>query len=126
MNCKLCPNFIISRSVTFVAGTGLIINLPAGTYKDGCKYCIVIAQTKPAETTISAPVFITIGDGADQYPLVSSCCDQVSACSVHTRTKYATVVHTSTTGASFKLINKICCTADKPTGVDGGAAAAAN
>lgn len=53
--CKLCPNLIISQAVTFTAGTGLIINLPAGNYNDNQKYCIVVAQSIPAATTITAP-----------------------------------------------------------------------
>ena len=66
--CQLCPRLIISQSVTFVAGTGLIINLPAGVYANGEKYCIVVAQSIPDTTTISAPVYITIGTGTAQYP----------------------------------------------------------
>ena len=62
--CKLCDKLIISTAVTFTAGTGLIITIPEGSYNDGEKYCIVIAQTIPAETTISAPVFIQIGTGS--------------------------------------------------------------
>ena len=66
--CRLCDRLIISESVTFTA-PNLIINIPAGSYSDGCKYCIVVAQTIPAATTITAPVFITIGDGTELYPL---------------------------------------------------------
>lgn len=105
--CKLCPNLIISQAVTFTAGTGLIINLPAGNYNDNQKYCIVVAQSIPAATTITAPVFVTIGAGTEQYPLIDSCCAQVTACAIRTRTRYATIVKTSTTGGSFKLLNKL-------------------
>ena len=70
-----CKNLIISESVTFTAGTGLIINIPEGSYADGCKYCIVVAQTIPVETTITAPVVITIGgDTTTTYPLLH--CDE--------------------------------------------------
>ena len=55
--CKLCDRLVISQAVTFANGV-LTINLPAGTYNNGCKYCIVIAQTIPAATTITAPVAI--------------------------------------------------------------------
>jgi len=110
--CKLCRNLIISEAVTFTAGTGLIINIPAGTYNDGQKYCIVIAQSIPAAATITAPVYITIGDGTDQYPLANNCCSQVTACAMRTRTRYATVVSTSATGGSFKLLGKAACAPD--------------
>ena len=58
--CKLCDKLVISQSVTF-AGGNLVVNLPAGSYNNGCKYCIVVAQAIPAETTINAPVVATIG-----------------------------------------------------------------
>lgn len=106
--CKLCDRLIISESVTFAAGT-LTINIPAGSYADGCKYCIVVAQTIPAATTITAPVVITIGTGTETYPLVNRCCAQVTACAIRTRTKYSTVVSTDATGGTFKLLGKPCC-----------------
>lgn len=123
--CKLCPNLIISQSVTFTAGTGLIINIPAGTYNDGCKYCIVVAQTIPTDTTISAPVYITIGSGTDRYPLINKCCAQVTACAMRTRTKYATVVMTNSTGGSFKLLGRPACAPNTDlASINGGATAA--
>lgn len=123
--CKLCPRLIISEAVTFAAGT-LTINLPAGSYNDGCKYCIVVAQTIPAATTITAPVVITIGDGTEEYPLVNRCCAAVTACGIRTRTKYATVVSTSATGGTFKMLGNPCCSPDnRLTSIDGTAPDAA-
>lgn len=110
--CKLCDRLVISQAVTFTAGTGLIVNIPAGSYSDGCKYCIVIAQTIPDATTITAPVFITIGDGTEQYPLTKCDCSQVTACGIRTRTRYATRVSTTPTGGVFKLLGKTCCAPD--------------
>ena len=109
--CGLCPNLIISEEVTF-DGTSLVVNIPAGSYRNCCKYCIVVAQTIPAETTITAPVVITIGDGTEEYPLTNSCCAQVTACGIRNRTKYSTVVSTSATGGTFKLLGKTCCAPD--------------
>ena len=118
--CKLCPNLIISESVTFTAGTGLVINIPEGCYMDGCKYCIVVAQTIPAETTITAPVFITIGDGAELYPLNKCDCTQATACSIRTRTKYSTRVETSATTGVFKLLGRVACAPNNNlTAIDG-------
>ena len=110
--CKVCDNLVVSQSVTFTAGTGLIVNIPEGTYSDKQKYCIVVAQNIPAETTITAPVFITIGDGTVLYPLVNRCCAQVTACGIRTRTRYATVVSTTATGGSFKMLGTPCCSPD--------------
>lgn len=118
--CKLCKNLIISESVTFTAGTGLIINIPEGSYTDGCKYCIVVAQTIPAETTITAPVFITIGSGTELYPLNKCDCTQATACSIRTRTKYATRVETSATTGVFKLLGRVACAPNNNlTAIDG-------
>ena len=106
--CQLCRNLVISEAVTFADGT-LTINIPAGSYGNGCKYCIVVAQTIPAATTITAPVVITIGDGTEEYPLTDRCCAQVTACAIRTRTKYSTVVATDATGGTFKLLGKASC-----------------
>lgn len=122
--CKLCDRLIISESVTFAAGT-LTINIPAGSYADGRKYCIVVAQTIPAATTITAPVVITIGTGTETYPLVNRCCAQVTACAIRTRTKYSTVVSTDATGGTFKLLGKPCCSPNNALlAIDGTAPAA--
>lgn len=107
--CKLCENLVISESVTFTA-PNLIVNIPDGSYANCEKVCIVVAQTIPAATTITAPVFITIGDGTELYPLNKCDCSQVTACGLRTRTRYATRVVTTPTGGSFKLLGKTCCT----------------
>lgn len=106
--CKLCDKLVISQSVTFSDGN-LIIDLPAGSYNDGCKYCIVVAQSIPATTTINAPVVITIGTGTQQYPLLKCDCSQATACAIRTRTRYSTCVETTPTSGVFKLTGKICC-----------------
>lgn len=118
--CRLCDNLIISNSVTFTAGTGLIINIPEGGYRDNCKYCIVVAQAIPTTTTISAPVFVSIGDGTVLYPLNKCDCTQATACSIRTRTKYSTKVETTATGGIFKLLGKVACSPNNNlTAIDG-------
>lgn len=101
-NCKLCNNFIISESITFTGGN-LIIKLPENaSYINGCKRCIVLAQTIPSTATIDAPVFITI-DGTTTYPLNTRCCTQVVASQLRTRTVYPTRVNTASNG-SFTVL----------------------
>ena len=107
--CKLCDKLIISTAVTFTAGTGLIITIPAGSYSDNCKYCIVVAQNIPATTTINAPVFIQIGTGIQLYPVNKCDCTQLAACGIRTRTKYSMCVETTPTSGTFKLLGKSCC-----------------
>lgn len=106
--CRLCPRFTLSQSVSFTGGN-LIINLPAGSYNAGEKYCIVVAQAIPTATTINAPVYVTIGDGATLYPLTNRCCAQLTACSIRTRTRYSAVVITTPTGGSFRLLGRPAC-----------------
>lgn len=106
--CRLCDNLVISQNVTFTGGN-LIINLPAGSYGDNCKFCIVVAQAIPAATTINAPVFVTIGTGTQQYPLMRKNCRQATACNIHTRAKYCTCVETTPTGGLFRLLGNVCC-----------------
>jgi hypothetical protein len=118
--CKLCDNLAISQSVVFTAGTGLIINIPAGSYSDCEKVCIIVAQSIPAATTITSPVYISIGEGTELYPLTRCDCSQVTACGIRTRTKYSTRVATSPTGGTFKLIGKASCTPNNNlTAIDG-------
>lgn len=122
--CKLCDRLIISEAVTFAAGT-LTVNIPAGSYANGCRYCIVIAQAIPAATTITAPVVITIGDGTVEYPLVKCDCAQVTACALRTRTRYPVTVSTNATGGTFKLRGPVCCApSNAMTAIDGTAPAA--
>ena len=106
--CKLCNRLIISTAVTYTA-PNLIITIPAGSYNDGEKYCIVVAQSIPTTTTINAPVFIQIGTGTQLYPLDKCDCSQCTACSIRTRTKYSTRVVTDSTTGTFRLLGRVCC-----------------
>ena len=105
----LCNHLILSQAVTFADGV-LSINIPAGSYGNGEKYCIVIAQEIPVETTIAADVVITIGeDTTTTYPLVNSNCTNVQACSITPRTRYSTRVYTNIGEGVFKLLGNINC-----------------
>lgn len=119
--CRLCKRFVISSAVTFTGGN-LVINIPAGAYANGEKYCIVVAQTIPSTTTINAPVYVTIGTGTTLYPVTNRCCAQLTACAIRTRTKYSTVVSTTPTGGTFKLLGRPACAPNNNlTSIDGGA-----
>ena len=106
---RLCNRLIISTAVTFADGT-LTIDLPAGSYNNREKYCIVVAQTIPEDTTITAPVVFTIGgDATVTYPLMNCDCTSVYACSINTRTRYSVCVFTDIASGVFKLTGKIPC-----------------
>ena len=113
-NCnRLCPNLIISTSVAVVTVNGtdtLLINIPEGTYANGCKYCIVVAQSIPSTATINMPVAVSIGGNTTTvYPLTNRCCAQVTACAIRTRTRYPVCVFTSATGGTFKVLSGLSC-----------------
>jgi hypothetical protein len=88
----------------------LLIDLPASSYENGEKYCIVIAQDIPTDTTIAADVAITIGGNTEiTYPLVNSDCTNVQACGITSRTRYATRVATNIGEGVFKLLGNVNC-----------------
>ena len=106
---QLCDHLVISTAVTFADDT-LTINIPQDSYRNCEKYCIVVAQTIPEETTITAPVVITIGtDTTTTYPLLYCDCTPVTACSINTRTRYSTKVRTSVDGGAFVMLKKLPC-----------------
>lgn len=113
-NCnRLCPNLIISTAVTLATVGGadtLLINIPEGTYRNGCKYCIVVAQSIPTTVPIGTPVAISIGgDTTTVYPVTNKCCAQVTACAIRTRTRYPMCVSTTATGGTFKVLSGLSC-----------------
>ena len=112
-SCKLCDKLIISQSVSIVTIDGVdtvVIDLPARAYNDGCKYCIIIAQTIPTTATIGSPVAFSIGgDTTTVYPFVKCDCSQVTVCGIRTRTRYATIVSTNAIGGVFKSLGGLSC-----------------
>lgn len=104
-NCRLCDKFILSQAITF-DGTNLVVNLPAGSYGNCQKYCIVLAQSIPEATTINAPVVFTIGDGTTLYPFLNCDCTPIFASQVRTRRIYPTRVNTAVDTGVFKYIGK--------------------
>lgn len=122
--CKLCDKLVLSQSVSFTGGN-LEINLPAGSYNNGEKYCIVVAQAIPDTTTINAPVVITIGTGTALYPLTRRNCAQVTACGIRTRTRYSVCVVTNAAGGRFRMLGQPCCSpSNNLASIDGTAPAA--
>lgn len=135
-DCRLCPNIVISTAVTVITIDGtdtLVIDVPAGLYRDNCRYCLIVAQTIPTTATINMPVAISIaGDTSVVYPIVNCDCSQVTACAIRTRTKYGLCLSTSATSAVFKTIRKLPCYPQEtlavipaPTTAGGGAIAPA-
>lgn len=116
-NCKLCSKSIISQSITF-NGTSLVVNLPTDSYGNKQKYCIILAQSIPDETTINAPVVFTIGTGTVQYPFVNNDCTPILASQVRTRRVYRTKVNTGVNDGVFKYVGDCCLPSNSTTVVD--------
>lgn len=116
--CRLCPHFVAARAVTYASGV-LVINIPAGTYNNGDKYCLVVADNIPADAIIGAPVVVTIGADAATYPLIKSNGAQVVAGNLRSRYRYSTVFSTNVAGGgAFRLLGRVfCCEDPAPTGV---------
>lgn len=115
-NCKICPNIVISTAVTVITVDGtdtLVIDIPAGSYRDCQRICLIVAQTIPLTATIAMPVAISIGgDTTTVYPLVGCDCAQVTACAIRTRTRYPARVSTTATGGVFKVLRGLSCAPD--------------
>lgn len=104
----LCERLVLSQSIDFSVDT-LTINIPSGSYEDKEKYCIVLAQEIPTDTTIGASVVITIGEDDTEYPLVNCDCTKVSPAELSTRMRYSTIVHTDIQSGVFKLLGRARC-----------------
>lgn len=118
-NCKLCDHFIISTQVYFSANR-LVIVIPKGCYNNNENYCIVVAQKIPDNTTVKAKVFIQIEGGSVLYPVTKCNCQPITACAIHTRTKYCMRVCTSPDGGIFKMLNTpYCYSGDNLKSIDG-------
>lgn len=110
-SCRLCPRFIISTAVTW-NGTNVVITIPAGSYLNNSRYCLVVSQIIPAEATINSTVLIQVGTGTQTYQLVKCNCRPFLAKDLSTRTRYSTIVETTPTSAVFRFIGKQCCIQD--------------
>lgn len=116
--CRLCPHFIAARTVTYASGV-LTINIPAGTYNNGEKYCLVVADNIPTDAIIGAPVVVTIGNNTTTYPLLKTNGAQVVAGNLRSRYRYSTCFSTNIAGGgAFRLLGKIfCCESPSASGV---------
>lgn len=113
---KLCPNFIVSTSLTVVTVNGtdtLLIDIPTGTYGNGYTYCIIIAQNRPSTATVDMPVAISIGGNTTTvYPLVCNrTCLQANACQISGHSRLKVVVQTNITSGVFRVYSGLgnCC-----------------
>ena len=101
---KMCEHFVVTTTVTFADGT-LTLTLPDTiTYENREIYCSVVGQNIPDTTTLTAPVVAVVGTGTVEFPLVTRCGTPVVAKQLSTRYKYKTIVTTSATGGTIRVL----------------------
>lgn len=121
---RLCNRFTTTDGITFVGGT-LVVNLPEGSYNNGERYCIVIADARPAGILAGAPVVFTIGGGAVQYPLLDRCGVQATERIITPRSMFGVILKTTATGGSFYIPKYRACNPNVLESVNGTAPVAA-
>ena len=113
---RLCSHYIISDSVTVVTVGGvdtLLIDLPAGTYGNCEKYCIIVRTLPATGVMVNMPVAISIGGNTTTvYPLVCGKTGlQAVGCQVNGRSCIKVCVRTNaSTGVfrAFEGLNSYC------------------
>ena len=104
-NCKLCKNLVLSTAINYDTTTNtVIVGLPADTFENCQKYCIVLAQTIPEAATINAQVVFSVGTNTTRYPFVNKDCVPVYVTQVRTRRIYPVKVSTTVNDGVFKYI----------------------
>lgn len=104
-NCKLCKNLILSTAINYDAATNtVIVGLPANTFENCQKYCIVLAQTIPEAATINSQVVFSVGTNVTQYPFLNKDCVPVYVSQIRARRIYPVKVSTTINEGVFKYI----------------------
>lgn len=106
--CGCCRNLIPIVSAKITAGV-LILNIPAGTYRNNQEVCLLISQDLPVSAT-PIPVAITIGSTVTQYLLVNKCGNGVYSDQIRSRRLYCTSVKTDTKMFKYNGCRNLPCT----------------
>lgn len=116
-NCRLCNRLILSQDLVYdPTEDALQVNLPANSYGNGERYCIVIAQSIPDDTTVNAQVVFTIGaDDTTTYPFINRNGTPIYASQLRTRTIYPTVVNTAVETGVFRYVGNRCLPSNSTT-----------
>lgn len=103
---KLCSHFVVTTAAAFTGGN-LVLTLPDNiTYSNRERFCLVLGQSIPDETTRNAPVVAVIGAGTIQFPVLTRYGVPVTQRQLETRRIYPVGIRTSaTSGAIVALCN---------------------
>ena len=123
-SCNECKRKVFSDSVSIVTIDGvdtLVVDVPAQTFSNCQRGCIVLIQNIPTTATISTPVSVSIGgDTTTVYPVLNSCCNQITACAIRTRRRYPFKVSTTSIGGVFKILGNLSCSPNNNLNTIGG------
>lgn len=109
-SCNECPRKVFSSAVAVNTGaTALNITLPAQSFNNNQRGCLVIVQNIPTAATISMPVNILIGTDTTEYPVTDCTGRAVTASALRTRRRYPFRVVTTATGGSFQILRNLSC-----------------
>ena len=112
-SCNECPRKVFSDSVTIVTVDGvdtLVVDVPAQSFNNCQRGCLVIVQNIPAAATINMPVAISIGEVTTTvYPVVNCNGVQVTVPMLRTRTRYPFKVALNATSGVFKIQKNLSC-----------------
>lgn len=107
-SCQMCDRLIVAQNITYAFGV-LTINIPAGTYNSGEKYCLLISRNIPATASIGSPVVVTIGSSTTTYNLLKCNGGRATVRNMQSRRRYSTIFTADLGGGgSFKLCGKVC------------------
>ena len=112
-SCNECPRKAFSDSVTIVTVDGvdtLVVDVPAQSFNNCQRGCLVIVQNIPAAATINMPVAISIGGVTTTvYPVVNCNDVQVTVPMLRTRTRYPFKVALNATSGVFRIQKNLSC-----------------
>lgn len=112
-SCNECRRKVYSDAITVLTIGGvdtLVVDVPAQTFNNCQRGCIVLIQNIPATATINMPVAVSIGGVTTTvYPVVGCNCNQITACALRTRRRYPFKVLTTATGGVFKILKNLSC-----------------
>lgn len=120
-SCNECHRKIYSDGVSVVTVNDvdtLVVDVPAQSFSNCQRGCLVVTQNIPATATITMPVAISIGGVTTTvYPVVNCNCDPVIACQLRTRRRYPFVVKVNDTSGTFKILRNLSCAPQNNNGV---------
>lgn len=100
-NCRICSNIVVSTNVA-ISGSEMVITIPAATYTNNEKLCILVAQAIPASAT-PLPVVIQVTGASATTPFRTTCGHNIYSDQLRTRTIYPSYAATDSQTFVYRL-----------------------